>query len=476
MLKLFKRQSVKTSERGQSLVEMTIIVPLLLLMFLGLIEVGWAIRGYMVLLSTNREMVRFAARGEYLDFGGVIENAATMEEIQDRVGYGVVKGHTGDVLLSNQLGLGMFDTGGDPLLQPLDDASQGSVMITHIFIDTGLPCRPEHIMDTTNNPSLGTCLTNPNGSCETDRVADYPYDDVILVPARTGYEHFFYQVPFDTSYTSRLDLSNFDPIDPNLSEELQKLKEENDRLNCEIQRRSPYETSLNLSVNSIIIGEAFYDQPQLLGMPFLSNTFTDPIPLSNQTKMRITSDSLPQGGICQVLPIAVQEDMLYNDAPTNSIEKSIGTEIQIRQGGGSGNFGWLKWNNDGPTDPDVNANTNSEQYLASAIVNPNLSVLDYENAINETDHILDINDWIWGSTGQIASQNVIDEAIGDDIPRTVTLPVWDIVAGVGSSQRYHIVGFALVRITGLDFQGSDKWITGDFMGWDLDCPQTDLDS
>ena len=33
-------------EKGQSLVEMAIITPLLLLLFIGVIEVGWAIRGY----------------------------------------------------------------------------------------------------------------------------------------------------------------------------------------------------------------------------------------------------------------------------------------------------------------------------------------------------------------------------------------------------------------------------------------------
>jgi Flp pilus assembly protein TadG len=33
--------------KGQSLVEMAVITPLLLFMFLGMIEVGWAIRGYL---------------------------------------------------------------------------------------------------------------------------------------------------------------------------------------------------------------------------------------------------------------------------------------------------------------------------------------------------------------------------------------------------------------------------------------------
>lgn len=54
--------------RGQSLVEMAIIMPLLLIMFIGVLEVGWALRGYLVLSNANREAARFAAKQINLDF------------------------------------------------------------------------------------------------------------------------------------------------------------------------------------------------------------------------------------------------------------------------------------------------------------------------------------------------------------------------------------------------------------------------
>ena len=71
MLKIaqaFKRQLKRFSarQRGQGLVELVIVTPILIFIFIGLLEVGWALRSYMILLSTNRETARFAARGDKL--------------------------------------------------------------------------------------------------------------------------------------------------------------------------------------------------------------------------------------------------------------------------------------------------------------------------------------------------------------------------------------------------------------------------
>jgi len=52
---------------GQSLVEMAMTLPLLLLMFVGLIEIGAALRDYLVVVNANREGTRFAARGRWFD-------------------------------------------------------------------------------------------------------------------------------------------------------------------------------------------------------------------------------------------------------------------------------------------------------------------------------------------------------------------------------------------------------------------------
>jgi Flp pilus assembly protein TadG len=59
---------------GQSLVELAMTLPLLLLMFVGLVEIGAALRNYLVVVNANREGVRFAARGRWFD---------TDSEVQD---------------------------------------------------------------------------------------------------------------------------------------------------------------------------------------------------------------------------------------------------------------------------------------------------------------------------------------------------------------------------------------------------------
>lgn len=53
--------------KGQALVESAIIFPILILFLLGVFEVGWALRTYMVLANGNREAARYAARPGYLD-------------------------------------------------------------------------------------------------------------------------------------------------------------------------------------------------------------------------------------------------------------------------------------------------------------------------------------------------------------------------------------------------------------------------
>ncbi len=53
--------------KGQSLVEMALTLPLLLLMFVGLVEVGAALRNYLIVVNANREGTRFAARGRWFD-------------------------------------------------------------------------------------------------------------------------------------------------------------------------------------------------------------------------------------------------------------------------------------------------------------------------------------------------------------------------------------------------------------------------
>ena len=242
----------KKADAGQSLVEMAIITPLLLLMFIGVLEVGWALRGYLVLVNANREATRFAAR-PYLDF--------SQPNIED-VGYQLVLVHTMDSL-SGQL--------------PLDftsEISNATMIITHMSIDTGYPCSPD------DRPCDDECTANP------DTV--YPGDDVIGLPPAIGAEGYNDPdnvVVISDTFRAQYGIGGL-TYETRVGNSLwEELRSQNEAFNCQLMAKDP---SVSPSANSVIVVEIFYDQPQLLGVPLISNPLTNPVPLYTQTMMRIT--------------------------------------------------------------------------------------------------------------------------------------------------------------------------------------------
>jgi hypothetical protein len=414
-------------EKGQSLVEMAFITPLLLLLFIGVLEVGWAIRGYIVLLNADREATRFAARGQYLDFS---------QTDRANIGYGAVLSHT---LSSMSEQLAYDVTSGEP---------NGTLIVSHYLVDTGKPCAEPPCNDTCADDKknkLGLCdCSTPNR-----REEDYPVDDLILHPGVSGYEHFsgLYGIPRE----SRLDHSQI----------VAQLKEQNDAFNCSLNLKDP---AAPWSPNSVVVVETFYDQPQLLGVPIISNYFTDPIPLYAQTAMRIASDRGTGGGDsdgigCELLPIALHistvEDAKWGDDFLN-----------IREGTGAGNFGWLRWTDDSDY---LGFNPNSEEYLAEELANPRLAFNDYREPEHKdpNDTVINMADWVWGLTGNVNSNGVARTELErmKNEEKEYRVPVWDTAEGTGSNTVYHIVGFALVKLTDYDLTGNPKTISAEFRGW-----------
>lgn len=66
----------RRTERGQGLLELAIILPVLLILLMGLVEIGYALRDYLVVVNASREGCRFAARGRYSD-EDIVERAVT---------------------------------------------------------------------------------------------------------------------------------------------------------------------------------------------------------------------------------------------------------------------------------------------------------------------------------------------------------------------------------------------------------------
>ncbi len=74
---------LQKQNRGQSIVEFTLVLPFLLMLALGLIEAGYTMYHYLLLSNANREGVRLAARGRFADedISNRIVAAAGMREV-----------------------------------------------------------------------------------------------------------------------------------------------------------------------------------------------------------------------------------------------------------------------------------------------------------------------------------------------------------------------------------------------------------
>jgi hypothetical protein len=425
---LHSSRSAPHRERGQSLVEMALLTPLLLLMLLGVLEVGWALRGYLVLANANREATRFAARGRYLDFNQTAPEA---------IGYPVVVSHTLDSLV-NTLPVDLNPT-----------STNGGIIISHYVVDTGQPCID---MDTCQCSEDAATFDSDNAG----NIADY--DDKFRGPGPAWDETAAWRYnsrPGDL--VTRLD-------DAALRTQLTN---ENNVFNCNLYKKDP---SMPWSINSVVAVELFYDQPQLLGIfdtqSFLGRPIIpNPIPFYTQTTMRITADARtggkkPGSAGCMVWPIALDVGTLSGVSP--------GDTINVWNNGGAGNFGWLRW----PTDP----NANNATYLAMMLRHPELSVTDYVNAHDPDDHEVSIGDWISGNAGVSNSDDVRDELTDMMAPSyryTVVIPIWDATEGTGSNLNYHISGFATVRIIDYNLPqgGGRDQITAELLSIDTEgCP------
>jgi hypothetical protein len=409
-------------EAGQSLVEMALIMPLLLLMLLGVLEVGWALRGYLVLSNANREATRFSARGRYLDFNQTTPNA---------IGYPLVVSHT-LASLAGQLPVDLYP-----------DSTNGGIIISHYVVDTGQPCV---------NMSSCVCSSDP-ANFDAENAGNILDDDEFHGPGPSwdNYDHWRYNSR-PGELESRLDDAAL----------MSQLKNENNVFNCNLNKKDP---SAPWSINSVIAVELFYDQPQLLGIFDTQSVLgvaiiPNPIPFYTHTVMRITADARTggksTGGLgCQVAPIALHASNLVGRSPGDTIDNIV-------HGSGSGNFGWLRW-------PSTTS-AYDENYLIQEITNPDLSVSDFEDAKQSGDTLLNVGDSAWANTALSDSSAASDAMDGLLALAEMRTPVWDTADGSGSGGSYRIVGFAVVRMTGYQLAGQNS-VSVEFLRWDNDsCP------
>lgn len=237
--------------KGQSLVEMAIIVPVLIFFLMGILEIGIVLRNYLVLLNANQEVARFTIRPGYLN--------PEIEEYE-QVGYE-------DALLR------MHDALGEQVF--MDFVNESALVINVVKVDTGFPCDP----DLREPPDEEDYWPN----CDCELIATQPYTPYIIA---NGLNDINYSWSVPISYPTRFDIESFSL----------NLAQENDQFNCQAMK-----TAVGADLPrglEVVIVEMFYQHHQAFGFPLISNPYTDPFLLHTYTIMRRVPfrDSPYEGG------------------------------------------------------------------------------------------------------------------------------------------------------------------------------------
>lgn len=140
-----------------------------------------------------------------------------------------------------------------------------------------------------------------------------------------------------------------------------------------------------------------------------------------------------------------------------------------------GAFGWLTW--DGSTSGDDLARSMTYPGNLSLHLPPPANKVNYDNPhdpfVNSNDHkkkdlVLNTNDWIQGYTGNTNKvQGILEELAKSRKP--IQIVVYDETEGTGAGYNYKIAGFVVVKVVGYRTTKSDKRILIEFVRWGNDC-------
>lgn len=364
------RKWLPKTEKGQSLVEIMIVTPLLIFLMIGVFEVGWALRGYLVLVNVNREITRYSVRPGYMNFSTQQKVGDSWQSIRKWV----------DTAVTGQLPLN-FDADPDDIDPNVGNAT---LIISHLVADTGFPCKD------INDAACNDCTAFEDPSYN-----PFPQDDLIIHP---GISKFAYQStrigPDKTATGQRETRQNYTDV-------INKMVAQNNEFNCEILKRGGVP-----SANNVIITELFYDQPQLFGFPLISNPFTDPIPLYTHTTMRMIGAARSTGsssgdllnGVDAIGPICLAFPLLADGSVAGF---PTGQKVSVT------GKGWLLWNQNPGT-------LTAAEYLDYSFQFPQMSVTDFVDSTGSTD-VLKIGSRVNKVTGSQDVRTSLNSLVGQPI-------------------------------------------------------------
>jgi hypothetical protein len=158
----------------------------------------------------------------------------------------------------------------------------------------------------------------------------------------------------------------------------------------------------------------------------------------------ITVTVTPVAGNCELYPIALHEDIL-DDLDVGDVVRNI------KNGNRDGEFGWLTWTGD-----------KSLSVLVESLTTPGDSYT-YINPYHPNDNIVSIGDWVWGKPG-LSNTCSISHALTELESMDIVVPVWDDAASQCGNLKYHVSGYATIRLLDYSLNGMDK-INIQFLGY-----------
>ncbi|MCI0397756.1 MAG: pilus assembly protein [Chloroflexi bacterium] len=185
---------------------------------------------------------------------------------------------------------------------------------------------------------------------------------------------------------------------------------------------------------------------------------------------------------------ASQVSYLNNATPpqlnTNRFQYNVpGIELRYAQPGyifwaredtTSGNFGWLCWRpscdaNDAGASLDFPGDflqmyPGSPADIGAYTIGP-----PYNDISGNSDGALERGEWVESMTGNVASLDNYMEEYATNPQQPITLVVFDAVDSGGANALYRLWDFVVVKLIGFSFQGNEKWIIFEFVSWGAPC-------
>lgn len=139
-----------------------------------------------------------------------------------------------------------------------------------------------------------------------------------------------------------------------------------------------------------------------------------------------------------------------------------------------GNFGWLDWDAPPASATDLEGSLvypgdfwelypGSGMDLGTSADCPS----DPNEVCGDGDGALELNEWVHGSSGNVSA---MDEVLEDNVMgRTTRLIVYNQEEGTGLNKVFKVKGFVLIKMVGWRMTTSDKWMVFEFVRWDNNC-------